>query len=254
MSAASMAGKLFATLPAITSMYVSLMGRCILCLQDSCGSEDLCRYCEADLPRFADAAIFVARGDCEPYQRQHLQLSSHIVPAVVAPLTYEREIIWLINQQKQAGGRIASRVLANLLATSIVTAYRHRDLPARIVPVPLHWRQDLRRGMNQSQVLAQWLTQRLGVRSQPDWIVRHRATAKQSSLGYGERQTNVAGAFRTTPRGNAQIKDQTIAVVDDVITTGATLNAVAACLFDAGAKEVHLWAPARAPYSTSGAT
>jgi len=253
--ASSVTQKLIATLPILASLpnYFSPMGRCILCLQDSHSPEDLCRYCDADLPRLRDAQVVANRGDLAPYRRRHLQLSSTVIRALVAPLAYEREAIWLINQQKKPTGRIASRVLANLLATSIRGAYTPHTLPNRIVPVPLHWRQELRRGVNQSQVLAHWLGRRTGIKSQPDWLVRHRATTKQSSLGYGDRQTNVAGAFRTTARGRIQIQDQTIAVVDDVITTGATLNAVAACLQAAGAKEVHLWAPTRALYDDGSA-
>ena len=226
--------------------WLPALGRCVLCLLPSKRSRDLCVHCEADLPWLTDHTILPAADDPTAYSRHSLQLSPRAVAAVVTPLAYERETVWLINQQKRPPGRIASRVLAHLLADTIETTYADRDLPSMVIPVPLHWRRELRRGMNQAQVLVHWLTQRLPIPSHAGLLRRHKPTAKQSLLGQAERQSNVAGAFRLTPRARKRIQSQTIAVVDDVLTTGATLNAIAHCLRDAGAADIHLWAPARA--------
>ena len=222
------------------------IGRCVLCLMPSKRARDICRHCEADLPWLADQAILPSADDRAAYSRHSLQLSRRAVTAVVAPLAYEREIVWLINQQKRPSGRVASRVLAQLLAQRIKATYANHDLPDFVIPVPLHWRRELRRGVNQAQMLVHWLSRSLPIRPRFDLLRRNRPTAKQSLLGHAERQSNVAGAFSLTAHGRKRIEAKTIAVVDDVLTTGATLNSIARCLTDAGVANVHLWAPARA--------
>ncbi len=107
-----------------------------------------------------------------------------------------------------------------------------------ILPVPLHWVRRLHRRFNQSALLGRALAKRKGLRFCPQWLVRQRATPRQGGLGARARRHNVAGAFRVPQRCHAQVRGAHIVLVDDVRTTGATLDACARPLLAAGAARV----------------
>ncbi len=131
-------------------------------------------------------------------------------------------------------------MLATLLAAEI--AARYGDLlPAIILPVPLHWRRLLLRGHNQAALIARTLGRRLGVPIEFDGTRRIRATRAQTGLDRATRRRNLVGAFAC----RVPVIERAVAVVDDVMTTGATLTAMARCLKAAGASEVHVWTLAR---------
>lgn len=222
------------------------IGRCLLCLQPSLRALDLCACCETDLPWLDVRSTFKNSANEATGFQERLLLQQTQADALVTPLAYERETVWLINQQKKTAGRIASRVLADLLATAVEAAYIGRTLPNLLIPVPLHWRRELRRGINQCEVLAYWLGKRLPIKVRSDLTMRHRFTQKQSLLRHAERQTNIADAFRPTKKGHRCLSGQSIALLDDVVTTGATLGSLAKCLRVAGAGDIHLWVPVRA--------
>ena len=115
--------------------------------------------------------------------------------------------------------------------------------PSAIFSIPLHPRRRRARGFNQAEVLFE----RLGWPPAPGRLGRIRPTASQVGLSAGERRENVAGAFRY--RG-PDLKGATVAVLDDVVTTGATASECARVLREHGAGHVYALAYARAPYRT----
>lgn len=135
----------------------------------------------------------------------------------------------------------AARVLGFLAASHISERYHDHALPDLLVPVPLSSRRLARRGYNQSAVLATWIGRELSLPVSPSALVRIRHTVAQTTLSRRQRLLNVRGAFAV----NAEIAGLRIAVVDDVMTTGATLSQAARVLARAGAAEVHLWPIAR---------
>ena len=137
-------------------------------------------------------------------------------------------------------------VLATPLGGLMAAYLREHPLPADVlVPVPLHPARVRERGYNQSALLVQAMARDGSVPVDMRSLVRRRATVPQVGLGAGERAKNVAGAFFCT--GNA-LAGNDVLLVDDVCTTGATLEACAAAVREAGARSVRALTLARANF------
>lgn len=107
-----------------------------------------------------------------------------------------------------------------------------------LVPVPLHWRRQWARRFNQSALLSEVIAQASGVRVSHGALKRVKATPQQVGLSQSARAQNVQGAFRVPPEGKAEVAGRRLVLVDDVLTSGATLDACARALLRAGAAQV----------------
>lgn len=136
---------------------------------------------------------------------------------------------------KYAGRKEYAKVYAHYMATHF-KAYVRSVSPDMLVPIPLHRRRFLRRGYNQAQLLADGLGRELGIPCRNDLIKRVKNTRPQKELDVWRRQNNLKKAFKIT--GN-DVKCKTIILIDDIYTTGSTMDAVAEVLFAHGAKAVH---------------
>lgn len=117
---------------------------------------------------------------------------------------------------------------------------------AALVPVPLSPSRLRERGYNQSAELARHIAARWGIPVREDILVRGRATTTQTRLTPGERKRNVSGAFHAAVNRNS-LRGQHLVLVDDVVTTAATLNECAAALHDGGARIISFVTFGRAP-------
>ncbi len=119
-----------------------------------------------------------------------------------------------------------------------------------LVPVPLHWTRLFARRFNQSAVLARALGRQSSIEVLPDLLVRTRRTPSQGRLGRDERRRNVRRAFALHPRHAARAEGRRVLLVDDVLTTGATVEACTAVLLAGGAASVDVLTLARVVRAT----
>jgi len=149
---------------------------------------------------------------------------------------YEGTLRAIVHALKYDGRPTLARHLATRMRAPGAEVLAGADL---VVPVPLHASRERARGFNQARELARHLGYPLA-----DALTRTRRTASQADLPAAKRHANVRDAFAC--RRGAQVRGCTIVLVDDVSTTGATLNACAAALLAAGATEVRALTAARA--------
>jgi ComF family protein len=141
------------------------------------------------------------------------------------------------------------RGLAAPLAACMVETWRSAPLPADVIaPVPLHPARQAARGYNQSALLAAQLSGAVSVPCEPALLARQRATQPQVHLGRAERRANVQGAFTCT----RDVTGLAVVLVDDVCTTGATLEACAQALRARGATSVWGFTLSRARWDPAG--
>jgi ComF family protein len=136
--------------------------------------------------------------------------------------------------------------LAPLMARWMTNAGRELIAEAdALVPVPLHWRRQWARRFNQSALLAELIAADSRRVVAHGALKRVKATPQQVGLGKSERAQNVQGAFRVPPEGKAEVAGRKLLLVDDVLTSGATVDACARALLRAGAASVDVLAFAR---------
>lgn len=193
--------------------------RCILCrklLKD--GEEDLCEGCMTGIPCFA--------------QRKS---KPHFLDSFAAVWYYEDSVRSSLLQFKFHGRRAYAdsygRLLADRLRENPSGAY---DL---LVWVPVSRLRRLRRGYDQTELIARSLSRELGLK-RVSALKKIRHTRPQSGIkGFEDRKANVQGAYRVTVP--EKVAGKRILLVDDILTTGATMSEAARMLKEAGAKEVH---------------
>lgn len=215
--------------------------RCLLCGAAGANGIDLCADCAAELPRnrtcCARCALPLATaaelcGECQ----RHAPLWD----AAWAPFRYGWPLDRLESRYKFGRDLAAGRVLSMLWQREICPV----DLPALLLSVPLHRSRLRQRGYNQALELATPLAHALHVPLRHDVLQRRRHTDAQTELDAVSRRRNVRGAFAL--REGVTLPAH-VAILDDVMTTGATLAECARVLKRAGVARVDVWAMARAP-------
>lgn len=217
-------------------------GNCLLCAARRPAGQDLCPACAATLPRLEAACPHCAAPLGAPVSSAcgACQQRAPFFDAAAAVFRYAAPVDRLIQDLKYHKRLALARLLGGYLADQIVT--QDGVLPDVIVPVPLHVTRLRERGYNQSLELARVLAKRLSLPLEARTVLRVRATASQTRLSPDARQRNVRDAFRT----EADFSGRRVAIVDDVMTSGHTVNALARCLRRAGATGVVVWVVARA--------
>ena len=221
--------------------YGLLPPRCLLCGAPGHDGIDLCADCAAELPRNRSCCARCALPLPTPAALcGHCQRHPPAWDAAWAPFRYGWPLDRLEARYKFGATLAAGRALEALWQDEPVPV----ALPALLVPVPLHRARLRQRGYNQALELAKPLARHLGVPLRRDVLQRLRSTDAQTELDAPARRHNVRGAFAT--RAGITLPPH-VAVLDDVMTTGATLAECARVLKRAGVRRVDVWALARAP-------
>jgi len=224
--------------PVLDFLYPHLCLACGAALQGTIKKNE-----NADLLNFSDLLCSACSTELTELSREHAlfrevhhRLEQRNIELVLSAFLMEHGGVLqsLIHEMKYNGMRRIGRRFGEIIGHRLLEQDSKPSIDG-IVPVPLHFTKQRERGFNQSDIIAHGisLVTRIPVRS--DLLRRTRYTDSQTKLGLEKRRANVAGAFAVVPSRQSQIKAKRFLIVDDVITTGATLTECAAALFESGA-------------------
>ena len=221
---------------------------CRLCDTPSLAERTVCRRCERALPatlapvcRCCGVELrgaFDARMDCAACRE-----APRAFELARAPWRYAGPARSAILRFKYRRRWRLGRWLADGMAQTARESLPLKDVSA-VVPVPLHWLKHRLNGCNPAEDLARPIARSLGKPCVPRALVRTRWTATQTRLSWHERSRNVREAFTAFPE---DVRDRTVLLVDDVLTSGATAHACTLALKRAGARAVFVLTAARTP-------
>jgi len=170
--------------------------------------------------------------------------------STIAPFTYCSPLSTLIMDFKNHGNIFSGQALATLFTQAISERYTETEeaqhFPDLIVPVPLHWKKHYSRGFNQSTFFAKALSKAFKIPLFTK-VERTKAMDEQKQSNKQRRRINVKESFSIAAKDQASLSHQRVAIIDDVMTTGATVNALAKTLLRANALSVSIWVLARTP-------
>jgi len=213
-------------------------GVCYFC--EATEPHGVCALCSDQLPWNCNRCPLCAlpqthKGQCRRCLRRPPRFAS-----ALAPFRLESPIHESIHTLKYQADFRAGRLLGTLAARFLQEQPETREVDL-LLPVPLHWTRLAQRGYNQSGLLAQHIGRALQLPVAHDAVRRLRATTDQIGQSAAARRRNLRGAFAAS----RQVRNRRVALIDDVMTTGATLDALAAACLSAGATMVVAWPLAR---------
>lgn len=220
---------------------------CALCDEPADTPQRLCSSCEAELPWLGDHCLVCAL----PLPGAGLTCGGCLqrppsFDRVEAPWRYAFPVDSLITRFKHQAKWPLGRLLGELLSRHLLHAFDEGlARPDLLLPVPLADRRQRRRGFNQAALLARWLGEHLQLPVQQHWLQRVIDTPAQQQLDAATRQRNLRRAFALSP--DSRVAGLHLALVDDVLTTGATAERLARLLKKAGAARVDVYCLARTP-------
>ncbi len=152
--------------------------------------------------------------------------------------THERAVVFSL---KYDGRPDIADTLGEIMADRMLAQYDRAELQTMydlVLPVPVHPRRRSTRGYNQAELIAGRFARVTGLHMDSDILVRNRETHIMRSLGPDQRRENIRGAFGIRPRRAEAVSGKSILIVDDIYTTGATVDEIASVLRKAGARKV----------------
>lgn len=238
--------------------------RCVFCQSSSQKGFDICSFCEQNLPwmhqiEHCQKCAINLVGDAGQCGECLTDPPSY--DQTVAAIAYQQEAMLLLQQLKFHHQLVYSKVAGQILVRTLqqvcfaiscenpvpglVPVMGERVFntkPDVIIPVPLHWKRQIKRGFNQSAEIGRYVAKAFQIPMQQKFIKRAKHTQAQSGLTGEKREQNLKNAFLVNSK---MAVPKHVAIIDDVVTTGATVNAMARCLKQAGVEWVDVWCVAR---------
>jgi len=218
---------------------------CIFCQERSHRNIDICQYCQDTMPQITQACQLCARplpninttcGHCLKQPPQFDQAwSAYLYQAPISQLIKQYKF-----QRKYSFGATLSQLMIQALEKAIQN--RGLTLPDIIIPMPQHWRRTLQRGYNPSMQISHAIAKHFDLLHLPDHVIRHRHTAYQNTQNAIQRKKNVHKCFKIVqdiPKGR-------VVILDDLLTSGASANALTECLKEKCVDRISVWSLARA--------
>ncbi|MEM8492604.1 MAG: double zinc ribbon domain-containing protein [Pseudomonadota bacterium] len=215
--------------------------QCLLCDQPTGNKHPLCEICCDRLVPNRDSCPRCALPSCGGHLCPQCQQHPPLIHQIHAPFLYDAALAMLVQRWKYQG----DRELAALAALLIARRVRKPDDLGILMPIPLHWSRELRRGFNQSEDLAWYLRQIWRVDKLPPSVRFVRLRRGKSQAGSTRRQRLEKPTLRFAVRGS--LAGARVTLVDDICTTGATAESAARACLEAGAAQVSLLCLARTP-------
>ena len=219
---------------------------CCFCEAYTTSGQDLCSVCKMALPWSSDrcfkCGLYLTEGidsiDCKSCREFPPKFDR-----LCALFSYQPPITKLVMGLKFAKKLAYGRVMGELLADQLSSQWYHnRELPEAIIPVPLHIDRLGKRGFNQALELLWPIHKQTKIPIVFDACMRVRKTTPQAQLDKVHRKRNLKSAFQIVK----PIPFEHVAIMDDVVTTGSTVNALTQVLKEAGVTTVDIWCICRA--------
>lgn len=229
--------------------WLKLDQTCLLCGAKCDHDQRLCLPCEEELPWLSKkpqcSCCALPLQPTEGPLCTSCQLRTPAFTRVEAAWTFDFPIDSLISRFKHQVHWPTGKMLTDYLAQHLEYAYLEGlPQPEALIPVPMSKQRLRQRGFNQTAFISHWLGKKLGCPVDEELIQRSRDTTSQQQLNAQERQHNLQGAFQLQQKAR---KYRHLALVDDVMTTGATGHILAQTLLDAGVQRIDLYCLARTP-------
>ncbi|SDV10944.1 ComF family protein [Pseudomonas mucidolens] len=221
---------------------------CLICNETTDSPMAVCNLCEIELPwLLAQCEVCALPLPMSGLVCGQCQKSPRAFKQVVAPWSYSFPVDSLISRFKHQGQWPLGHLLANLLGQYLQDRFENTQLtrPDCLLPVPMAGKRLRQRGYNQAVMLARWLSKDLNVPVNEHLLLRPQETVAQQELDARTRQCNLLNAFALA--ADTQVEGRHLALVDDVLTTGATAHSLARLLMQAGARQVDVYCLARTP-------
>ncbi|PIE40625.1 MAG: hypothetical protein CSA49_07525 [Gammaproteobacteria bacterium] len=228
---------------------------CLLCGQATSLESIICNHCTGLLPAnktpctrcglpvdgqpetFLDTISDIVCEDCFTHPPLYM--------SCISPFLYQFPIDQLISTMKLHHQPQLAKLLAKLMINRMGD---NTILPQALIPIPMHPKNQRSRGYNQAIYLARQLGKHYKIPVISNALIKTRQTVSQKYLSAAERKQNLSSAFRVNPKlADTLSRLEHLAIVDDVITTGATIEAATACLKTLDIELIDIWAVARTP-------
>ena len=229
-----------------------LPAQCLLCRLPS-NNKLICKHCQKvlieDRPCCQRCGLPLPKA--QPFCGDCLK-QAHLFTQLHALADYQKPYPTLIKKFKYANQLINGELLATLLIESIThnIPLQQRAEVDYLLPVPLHKQKHRQRGFNQAQLLAQQISKQLHLPVLLDTVKRHKQTTAQEELSLAKRKSNLKNAFTIYPNQETKLSGTYIVIIDDVVTTGATVNSLCQVLLQAGVKRIDVWCCCRTALTT----